>query len=319
MVNLSIIIPHYNSSSSLKTLLQTIPNLKDIQTIVIDDNSNEKHKEELVNLKLNCGDKNIEFYNNDTSKKGAGACRNIGLKRASGKWLLFADSDDYFLEGFYKKVHHFFESANDIIFFAPTSIEIDTGKISDRHLTYSKLIENQIVNPSFKTEVFLRYCFYVPWTKLIRANLVCENNIMFDEVIASNDVMFSTKTGYHMKKFVVSQEVIYCVTRNKGSLTTTVSDKIYDARLNVFINQYKFLQENVSSEEFKALNLSGMGYISKSMNHGVRKTLKVYSKLKINNILVFNPKIFNPVWFFNKVIKIYLKNKKNKKYVKNSK
>src|SRR5690625_6121645 len=50
--------------------LQTIPDFKDIQTIVIDDNSDKKHNEALVNIKLKCTDRNIEFYKNETGKKG---------------------------------------------------------------------------------------------------------------------------------------------------------------------------------------------------------------------------------------------------------
>src|SRR5699024_8599309 len=93
MINLSIIIPHYNSINTLQYLLESIPNYKDIEVIVIDDHSNAESKKELIEI----GKKkstNIKFLNNEPHKIGAGACRNIGLDKASGKWLLFADADD---------------------------------------------------------------------------------------------------------------------------------------------------------------------------------------------------------------------------------
>src|SRR5699024_3371812 len=116
MYNLSIIIPHYNSTSSLKKLINTIPDVNEIQVIIIDDHSDAEHKNELIKFEKHFNRSNVEFYNNDPNKKGAGACRNIGLLHARGKWLLFADADDYFLEGFFDTVKKYFNSKCDVVF-----------------------------------------------------------------------------------------------------------------------------------------------------------------------------------------------------------
>ena len=42
MIQLSIIIPHYNSPETLEVLLQSIPDIPEIEVLVIDDNSNLK-------------------------------------------------------------------------------------------------------------------------------------------------------------------------------------------------------------------------------------------------------------------------------------
>src|SRR5699024_3895976 len=135
MCKLSVIIPHYNAVNSLRKLLFSIPIIKDIEIIVIDDNSNEQ-LEEYEKL---CMDKDFEhdlFLKNQTSNKGAGACRNIGLIYAKGQWILFADSDDYFIEGFFEKLKPYFKTDNDVVFFVSTSIEIDTQQIATRHTRY---------------------------------------------------------------------------------------------------------------------------------------------------------------------------------------
>src|SRR5690625_3621526 len=99
MCNLSIIIPHYNSVNTLQKLLDLIPIKNDIQTIVIDDNSNEGV---IKYDRLRTGKKyqHITFLENNTNVKGAGVCRNIGIKHAKGEWVLFADADDILMEGF---------------------------------------------------------------------------------------------------------------------------------------------------------------------------------------------------------------------------
>lgn len=316
MVNLSIIIPHYNSVFTLNKLLQTIPNRKDIQVIVVDDNSENKYKNELLKLKNEYIQSNVEFYNNNTNTKGAGSCRNIGLKLAKGKWLIFADADDYFLNSFFDIVKKYFTSEYDVVFFKPTSIEIDSGKLSQRHKHYEMLIDNFLKYKSISNEMFLRYYFHVPWSKLINSSLLKKNKIIFDEVIASNDVMFSTKVGHSMKNFKVTEEVIYCVTRNRGSLTTTISHEIFDSRLNVYINYYHFLKKNLSKEMFQLLNVSGRYYLLQSLNLGFKKTFMVFIKLKRNNVHIINFKVLNPIRITKVILGYYQKRKKMNRYFK---
>ena len=102
----------------------SIPQNKKIQVIIIDDQSDLHHlkKIDLLQVKYT-----FEYYQNK-KVKSAGSCRNIGLKKAKGDWLLFADSDDYFIEGFYNVISKYFDSKNDVVFFKPTSIDINTGK-----------------------------------------------------------------------------------------------------------------------------------------------------------------------------------------------
>jgi glycosyltransferase involved in cell wall biosynthesis len=91
----SVIIPHKNRPDLLQYCLNSIPRRKDIQIIVVDDNSDE----DKVNFNKFPGldDEYVEIYLTKEGK-GAGYARNMGLKHAKGKWLLFADADDFFTE-----------------------------------------------------------------------------------------------------------------------------------------------------------------------------------------------------------------------------
>ena len=86
----SFIIPHHNCPNLLYRLLDTIPQREDIEIIVVDDNS-DADKVPLINRN------DVQLFLIPASEsKGAGHARNIGLDHAKGKWLLFADSDDYY-------------------------------------------------------------------------------------------------------------------------------------------------------------------------------------------------------------------------------
>ncbi|MGJ9458088.1 glycosyltransferase family 2 protein [Oceanobacillus sp. CF4.6] len=313
---LSIIIPHYNSVKTLEKLLNSIPSLDNIEIIVIDDKSTIDSK--IYNqLTVSQEYKHVSFLYNDTNKKGAGVCRNIGLKHMTGKWVLFADSDDFFVEGFYQTIEKYFDSDNDVVFFSPTSMEVDSKIKSNRHIDYEKKILDYIKSKDRISELKLRYEFPVPWSKLIRVSLIKENKIQFDEVIASNDIMFSAKIGYYSKKIDATDEVIYCVTKGKGSLTNNTSETVFDTRLKVRINYCDFVKSKLSAEDQKVINLSGRAMLLFSITYklGIKKVVTTYIKLKMNRIEVLNSKYFNLIFLFKKVKHQYKVVKSNKKYL----
>jgi len=316
MIKLSIIIPHYNSPNLLEKLLNSIPNKNEIEVIVIDDRSDNKLKK-LNYIINNYPSSNVNFLENYKKNKGAGACRNIGIEKAKGDWILFADADDYFIDGFYNKVRGYFNSDYEVIFFTPTSIYIDSGKEAERHENFVKVLYKYLETKSKKNELYLRYNIANPISKLIKKDFIKKNNLKFDEVIASNDVMFSTKVGYYMNEFTVNTEVIYCITRNKGSLTVTRNEEVFDSRLSVYISKIKFLRDRLSIEDLDYFTLTGQGFIFNSIKYkfGFKKIINVIKKLRKNNIPLFDKKVFNPIYLFGKLRNHYLIEKNSKKYI----
>jgi glycosyltransferase involved in cell wall biosynthesis len=301
----------------LKKLLDSIPSKNDVEVIVVDDKSDKKYLKKYNKLKNKAEYSNVRFLMNKTSKKGAGVCRNIGLENVVGKWVLFADSDDFFIDGFYDKISKYFNSDYEVVFFPPTSIYIDTGKEADRHKNFVEVLDEYLENKSKNNELYLRYSIANPISKLIKKEFVEQNNLQFDEVIASNDVMFSTKVGNYMDKFTIDNEKIYCITRNKGSLTVTRSEEVFDARLSVYINKIKFLRERLTNKELKHFTLTGQGFIFNSIKYrfSFKKTIDVIRKFRNNDIPLFDKKVLNPVYFFNKLRNHYFIEKNNKEYI----
>ena len=147
-------------------MLASIPNIDEIEVLVIDDKST-KDLIAYERLKNKYKHSNVKFFKNDTSKKGAGVCRNIGLKYIKGNWVVFADSDDFFVDGFFEIIKDYLDTNYDVVFFRPISIDRGTGKVSDRHQKYESLILNYLRTKDKKSELQLRYEFVVPWSKLI--------------------------------------------------------------------------------------------------------------------------------------------------------
>lgn len=237
MKTLSIIIPHHNSLKLITRLLKSIPNKSWIEIIVVDDRSSDSSKNEL--LKVIRNNANTSLFHVPKGKAWAGTARNIGLDNAKGDWVLFADADDYFLPNFTEILASYNDCGADVVFFKPTSVNSE-GAPGTRHLRYVEIL-GRYAKTLDKIEF---YGFYVPWSKLISRALIEQHNIRFDEVRASNDVMFSLKTTFNAQNIVYSNNSIYCVTESTSSLTKIMDKDVIDSRFNVACSYNDFLQKN---------------------------------------------------------------------------
>ncbi len=275
----SIIIPHFNSPVLLRKLLLSIPKKEEIQIIVVDDNSTKD-----LAVYNECAKEfadRVIFLKNDSGIKGAGSSRNIGLEMAKGEWLLFADADDYFLDTLWNVLIKYTKETADIIFFAPTSVSLETGEKSDRHRYGQSLVEGYLTKKDIKSKALLRYGFDSPCSKLIRKSIVTENNIVFDTTKVANDVMFSAKCAVGAKEIAAGEEIFYCITKGKGTLSTTGGEENFDIRRKVWIDKYQYLKSNLSGEEWKALDLRGGFWVRRTRNnkYGFLKVCKVMAEL----------------------------------------
>jgi glycosyltransferase involved in cell wall biosynthesis len=236
MYKLSIIIPHYNSKDKLIRLVKSIPEKSHYQIIVVDDNSDEK----LTTSEIpHC---NVIVYTNN--KKGAGSARNLGLSKATGEWILFADADDYFTNDAFCYIEDYLTSdlnRKNVVFFSPTSVKEGSFDEGKRHKRYCSLVKNYLENECEETEMPLRLYYLVPWSKLISLELIRSNNIEFDDVQFSNDVMFSLKVGALANQVHADDRCIYCVTEDPLSLTGNLSKEAFHCRFFVTINYNEYL------------------------------------------------------------------------------
>ncbi len=243
---LSIIVPHRNSVQTLERLLASIPTEESwIDVLVVDDNSN-------VSLDLvRAAYPAVRFLQLPQHRKGAGAARNFGLENSTSNWLLFSDADDYFVEGAFDKIYKYMGSTFDAIYFTPTSVNEQSGRIGSRHLYYKGLLET--FSKTGSKSILYRY--FVPWSKLISRALVEAKGITFDEVPASNDMNFSLKVAFFSAQSHVDLSTIYCVTEGSESLTKQVSLTILESRFYSVTRYNQFLQQNSAGNHQLSTNL----------------------------------------------------------------
>ena len=236
-INYSIIIPHKNIPDLLRRCLNSIPRRDDIQIIVVDDNSDE----DKVDFKHfpGVGEKCVEVYFTKEGR-GAGYARNVGLKHAKGKWLLFADADDFYNQHFIEVLDTYKDADIDILYYSVNSVDSDTLEVSDRGNDISNLVDNIKDINSHELEL-LRYSLWVPWNKMFKADFIHALQLTFDEIVAGNDALFVVKAGHFAKNIQVAPQKIYCVTYRRNSLTYKRSRKSLEAAFDMRLRLNDFL------------------------------------------------------------------------------
>lgn len=212
MINYSIIIPHYNIPVLLARCIRSIPERDDIQVIVVDDNS--PNQETYLSTIPELSRKNVEFYPTKDGF-GAGHVRNVGLSHAKGKWLVFADSDDFFVDGFSDILDQYINDEHDIIYFNIKSCDCyDTTRFFpevNKNYTFQKYYDSGC-------DVYLRVCYTEPWGKIIRHSVVLDNAIQFQETKSHNDLLFAVRVGLAAKSVLVVNKPLYWYVVREGSL-----------------------------------------------------------------------------------------------------
>ncbi|MBO5834705.1 MAG: glycosyltransferase family 2 protein [Bacteroidales bacterium] len=269
-INLTIIIPHKNSIELLKRCVSSIPDNDDIQVIVVDDYSSASIQ--TIRDAIGGQRHNVSCISND-GHPYAGGARNCGLRYAKGKWILFSDADDFFVDDAFKIISSHFNDSVEIVYFLSERRYSDTLEVFDSScLGLNNLVRSY--NGSELTENKLKYGVCVPWGRMFRRSLIEENNIRFDETRYANDTMFSTRTAFFSKSIATDINVIYCFTANKGSLTHTLTKESIECRYIVSIKRNLFLE----SIGLKDLKTEVVHHIYHSLKFGLRFTFSLLRK-----------------------------------------
>jgi glycosyltransferase involved in cell wall biosynthesis len=235
MIDFSVIIPQRDSLETLPVLLKSIPRADNIEIIIVDNSPNPITKEEIVT------DRPFSLYWSSPDRHAGGA-RNVGIEHAIGKWLLFADADDYYVEDAFEAFNKYKESEADIVYFGMTGIYMDTGEYSNRGEKYTRLVREYLRDNS--TEDNLRLTFNSPCSKMVKRSFVEKHHLRFDEVRASNDVYFSTTAGYYASSIEADEKEVYVATVSQGTLTRRRTYDVSNARYLVTLKRNKFLREH---------------------------------------------------------------------------
>jgi glycosyltransferase involved in cell wall biosynthesis len=272
----SFIIPHKNCPDLLMRCVDSIPERSDIQIIIVDDNSDTNKKPSLMR-------ESVEVVLLDAScSKGAGRARNVGLEHAKGKWILFADSDDYYHEGFIDILDKYSNKDVDIVYFNFFYRDGITGEELSNINIQSIISEFDDTRLAFDR---IKYLYHVPWNKMILHSYIHRHHFSFEEVPNGNDIFFSKCVGYHTDKIIVEKRPVYVYNKNENSIVTsarTVESEM--CRLEHIVKQnyfYDFIgqhgwKKSVIRSILQIIRVLGFSFIVPLINN----SMSIYKRRK---------------------------------------
>lgn len=266
----SIIIPHRNIPHLLQRCINSIPLRKDVEVIVIDDCSDANYREDLV--KIRDTHPNVRFVMNSQCR-GGGAARNLGLEHVTGKYVIFADADDYFNDCFDDILNDYKQADYDLIFFRGNSVDSETYLPANRASHLNKYVDAYLRGED-KDGQMLRYLFGEPWARFVKRSVIKEHNVRFDETLIHNDTTFAYLVGYYGKSMCVDDRELYCVTvrRNSVSQTSNIDNALI--RIEVFGRAEQFLMVHgikvIPNKHFVKLDILLTHFHFNTVQKGIR-------------------------------------------------
>lgn len=263
----SVIVPVYNVAEYLGQCLDTIllQTLQDIEVICVDDGSTDNSLEILNTYAFL--DERIKVIHQENA--GPGAARNRGMKDATGEFVIFLDSDDFFHpEMLEKMVAKAEEDESDVVvcgvtFFDDTTQQDIGEEIPDSHfLTSSPIIPKEHFNDLF-------FCRAWMWQKLIRHSLLTKNDLQFPDFKFQEDIPFSyTMMALANKISLVPDTLVHYRLNVRNSLITKSKESLpnYCLAWEVLWNNLKkhhlekYFKEAFQEVFFREVRYSSISY-----------------------------------------------------------
>lgn len=220
---ISFIIPVFNAEKTLVRCLESIVNQtsKGFEIILINDGSRDGSQSIIDKYATdypNC----IKSYSK--SNGGPGETRNLGIKKATGLYIAFVDSDD-FLEKNYIEV-----TSQHIKAHEPDMLIINYNRIYQKkpnifEKTYKFSTWNYYNEPFYlqtKPEIICKIEM-ASWLRIIKRDIIVNNNLLFNDYMVMEDLEASLKWYLFSEKILISNVSLYNYIINSNTLNTSVT------------------------------------------------------------------------------------------------
>ena len=228
----SIIIPVYNTEKYLREALDTVlaQTMTDIEVLCVDDGSTDSSLDILHEYASK--DPRVSVFTQD--HQYAGAARNLGIRHAAGKYLLFLDSDDIFPPDLAAKSFARAEETNaDILIFGGENYYEDTGERAPQlQLCRPDLCPGDVFSASDCPKEIYFVSSPAPWNKLFRREFIVTEGIEFQVIRSCNDVAFVFTALGSAKRIALLDEPLVLYRQHSASLQHTLNRNplaFYDA------------------------------------------------------------------------------------------
>lgn len=277
MLKFSIIIPCYNSSSTILQSLHSIYSQQfpcEIEVILVDDGSTDDLKSVVKVYDA------VIYIRKENG--GVSSARNLGIKESTGDFLFFLDADDVFVDGLFLNVFNVISNDHELDFISwGFDITENNAVISSRVTTgyngkkkSSEMLSNFLNKKSYQSI----------WSVCVRKNIIDTYYIWFnDEHKYAEDVEFLMKVMIHSSYgYYIEKPFSNYMVNNNGAMATID----FNSMMSIYelLNGFRCYAKNYKPEIVRDVDLYiGMSLINDIKNLILKK--EIWSKYKIGVIM----------------------------------
>ena len=255
----SVIVPVYNVEQYLDKCIDSIvhQSYKKLEIILIDDGSKDSSGQLCDKWKQM--DNRIKVIHKQN--EGLGFARNSGLEIATGKYIMFVDSDDYIDENMVEKLYVKLQTTkSDTIFCGLNRVYPDGRSVevpavyNDQSFEGKDIINNVLLEmigskPQDKEDANL---FMSVWHALYSKEVIDKWNICFpsERIIMCEDIMFHIQYLRYANKVTYISESLYYYRVNQKSLSQTYDSTRFDRQKVLSRAIISELDKFVDSKEY---------------------------------------------------------------------
>ncbi|MEA4910593.1 putative glycosyltransferase EpsJ [bioreactor metagenome] len=229
----SVIMPVYNGEKFLGEAIESVLNqtFKDFELIIVNDGS----KDNSLNIIKEYGNKDNRIKIIDQINQGVSVARNIGIKKSSGEYIAFLDSDDIWVEEKLNIQLNKFGSDKELKICGTWASVIDEKGKEIKKFTYPPLEDKKIKQSSFYKHPFITSSL------ILKKEILEKNNLFKVGTHLAEDYEFVTKYIYNNKaknidKYLIKYR-IHTANSSSKNLKTKLKMKLAAVKMRILATQ----------------------------------------------------------------------------------
>ncbi len=243
-MKISIIVPIYNTEKYVEDCIRSVQNqtYSDFELILVDDGSSDSSGSICDRYAVDSRIKVVHKPNG-----GVSSARNLGLKEATGDWLMFLDSDDTIdADCLNQCLQKCVDDNLDMLQFYNTRFGIDKHNIGKHNMPLSsndflKIRHNVCIGGSF-----------------IKREIIIKNNIVFDDNLRlAEDQIFILKCIHCSKRIEIIDKILYMYRLHRGNTTCQSNSQSIENSCSILIDYKKTMPYAVNQLDNTMLSFVG--------------------------------------------------------------
>lgn len=250
----SIIIPCYNVEKYLAECVDSIlaQTVDAFEVILVNDGSRDNTG--AICDEYAAKDSRIKVIHKENG--GQSSARNMGTEAARGEYIIYIDSDDFIMDrDFLKKMEE--AAGSDIIFYKHKKFDDETKQFSPCTYSFAGFGEGTYCD-TLKAMVSADAFYGMAWNKCIKASVIHDNNIRFDESLSCEDMdwIYYVILGSHSLKLVDEPFVAY--RQRANSVTSAPKLKSLNDFVFILEKWYKKAESGDCTADMRQIMLASL-------------------------------------------------------------